>query len=147
LRIYLSNKKEMNSSYRKNGSVFFLYNEINKKMKQVTRDIDLTAARDILQRAARACLAYAGTDGPQLWPVALEWREERYFVRLPQGAVPPAPGQEVVLLVDEGVYYFDLRAVYVRGAVQPGEGCLEVLPSKTVAWDYGSMREVSYAAG
>ena len=32
----------------------------------------------------------------------------------------PAPGQEIVLLVDEGIYYFDLRAIYIRGTVQPG---------------------------
>jgi hypothetical protein len=64
----------------------------------------------------------------------------------------PGSGQEVVLLIDEGVHFFDLRALYIRGQVKPAEepreasvaDCtwVEVAPLKTVAWDYGMMREV-----
>ena len=63
----------------------------------------------------------------------------------------PVTGQEVVLLVDEGIFYFDLRAIYIRGHVQPIEAppggrvsqmWFEVIPVKTVAWDYGTMHEV-----
>jgi hypothetical protein len=58
----------------------------------------------------------------------------------------------VVLLVDEGVYFFDLCAVYVRGHAQPAEPPIgahaghtwfELIPLKTVAWDYGTLREVT----
>jgi hypothetical protein len=58
----------------------------------------------------------------------------------------------VVLLVDEGIYYFDLRAIYIRGQAQPAEAPVGapvglawfvVVPLKTVAWDYGAMRAVS----
>ena len=129
----------------------------NHSMKQVTRDIDPQAARDLLERPARACLAFSGPAGPVVVPVILLWRENRYLLGLtPGSASPPAAGQEAVLLVDEGVYYFDLRAIYLRGQLQPiaapdwvtpdgavaGRDWFELLPIKTVAWDYGSMREV-----
>ncbi len=121
-------------------------------MKQVTRDIDLGSARDLLERVPRARLAFANHQGPQAQPVSFVWQDGRYLVGIRKGSQHlPSPGQEVALLIDEGVYYFDLRAVYIRGQVQPvaapsdaQDECtwFEVAASKTVAWDYGSMRVV-----
>ncbi|MEO8395730.1 MAG: hypothetical protein ABI700_22235 [Chloroflexota bacterium] len=121
-------------------------------MKQVTRNIDLDSARDLLERVPRACIAFAHDDGPQAQPVALIWRHDRYLVGLANTADrQPDRSQEVVLLVDEGIYFFDLRALYIRGQVQPtetptdapsGYTWFELLPRKTVAWDYGTLREV-----
>ena len=120
-------------------------------MKPVTRNIDPASARDLLERAPRACIAFAHPDGPQAQPVALIWREQRCLVGFPAAATRrPGPAQEVVLLVDEGVQFFDLRAIYIRGQVQPvdppdapaGQAWFEVLPLKTVAWDYGTLHEV-----
>lgn len=126
-------------------------------MKRIIRDIDPAGARDLLERVPRACLAFADEHGPQAQPIVLVWQADRYFVGIPeQVSQRPAPGQEVVLLVDEGVYFFDLRAIYVRGEVQPadapqtapgGQVWFEVLPTKTVAWDYGTLREVDDAGG
>ena len=121
-------------------------------MKQVTRNIDPDAARDLLQRVPRACIAFANEDGPQAQPVTLVWRNKRYFTGI-HGIINhlPISGQEIVLLVDEGVYFFDLRAIYIRGHVQPVEApsgapsgytWFEVIPTKTVAWDYGTLHEV-----
>jgi hypothetical protein len=119
--------------------------------KQVTRDIDPSQARDLLERAPRACLAFTGEHGPQVEPVALTWADGRCRVRLSGGSLPAA-GQEVVLLVDEGIHYFDLRAIYLRGVVQPlaaavgdkeAAAWFELTPTKTVAWDYGTLREVA----
>ncbi len=121
-------------------------------MKQVTRDIDPSHAQDLLERVPRACLSFATDRGPQVEPVSLLWREGRYLVRISGGAKELLiPGQEVVLLVDEGIYYFDLRAIYIRGQVQPaeappgaspGQAWFEVISQKIVAWDYGMLREV-----
>jgi len=121
-------------------------------MKQVVRNIDVESAVDLLEGKARACIAFANEDGPQAQPVRLVWRERRYFIGVPGAAgQQPHAGQEVVLLVDEGVDFFDLRALYVRGQLQAaempteavaGQSWFEVVPDKTVAWDYGSMREV-----
>jgi hypothetical protein len=122
-------------------------------MKQVTRNIDPASARGLLERVPRACLCFASDHGPQAQPIVLVWHDGRYLASIPQKADrKPGPGQEVVLLIDEGVHYFDLRALYIRGQVKqasesPGEPAadcawVEVVPLKTVAWDYGTLREV-----
>ena len=123
-------------------------------MKQVTRDIDPDSARDLLERVPRACLCFASDHGPQAQPIVLVWQDGRYLVALLEDADhQPGSGQEVVLLIDEGVHFFDLRALYIRGQIKqasaPSEATaanctwIEVVPLKTVAWDYGMLREVS----
>lgn len=121
-------------------------------MRPVTRNIASSAARDLLERIPRACLAFADDHGPQTQPITLVWRHGRYLAGIPENAAQqPGAGQEVVLLIDEGVHFFDLRALYIRGRAQPveapknapaGRMWLEVVPLKTVAWDYGALREV-----
>lgn len=122
-------------------------------MKRVTRNIGPDSARDLLERVPRACIAFEGQNGPCSQPIALVWRDRRYFVGIPQNADQrPSPGQEIVLLVDEGVHFFDLRAIYIRCRVQPAQPpgnapashtWIEAIPVKTVAWDYGMLREVN----
>jgi hypothetical protein len=122
-------------------------------MKRVTRNIDPGRARDLLELVPRACIAFASDHGPQAQPVVFVWHDGRYLVSIPEDTDHrPGSGQEVVLLIDEGVHYFDLRAIYIRGQVKPTEApggappdrtWFEVVPLKTVAWDYGSLREVS----
>ena len=121
-------------------------------MKRITRDIDPVDAHDLLERVPRACLAFASDDGPHAQPIAFVWRGDRYFVGIPAADLQPGVDQEVVLLVDEGVQYFDLRAIYIRGRVKSVEApndapagriWFEAIPIKTVAWDYGTLREVT----
>jgi len=121
-------------------------------MKQITRNIALDSAHDLLERVPRACIAFADDHGPQAQPITLIWRDDRYLVGIPQRVErQPDSGKEVVLLVDEGIYFFDLRAIYIRGQVQPietptdapsGYTWFELLPLKIVAWDYGTLHEV-----
>ncbi len=120
-------------------------------MKHITRDIDPADAQDLLRRVPRACLAIAGDDGPYALPIAFEWHDGRYFAGIPETEnLQTAADQEVVLLIDEGVQFFDLRAIYIRGRMKPidvprgapaGRAWFEVVPLKTVAWDYGTLRE------
>ncbi|MCL4560020.1 MAG: hypothetical protein M1281_05335 [Chloroflexi bacterium] len=112
-------------------------------MKQVTRNIDPDYAHDLLERFPRACLSYVVNTGPQVQPVGLQWHPGRFPISLPEDAeYQPVSGQEVVLLIDDGVYYFDLCAAYIRGQVQlsefppgapAGRKWFEVIPLKTVA--------------
>ncbi len=121
-------------------------------MKQVTRDIDPSQASDLLVRVPRACLSFASDAGPLVCPTRLLVQNGHYLIGIPENVdYQPHADQEAVLLVDEGVYYFDLRAVYIRGHVNQahahqGEAAgwiwYELEPQKTVAWDYGSLREV-----
>jgi hypothetical protein len=122
-------------------------------MKRVIRDIDPASARDLLERVPRACLCFASDHGPEAQPIVLVWHDGRYLAGIPLDADrQPSAGQEVVLLIDEGVHYYDLRAIYIRGRMKPAEAprgapasrtWVEVIPFKTVAWDYGMFREVS----
>ena len=122
-------------------------------LRPVTRDIDLAQARDLLERTPRAALALAGEHGALAQPVRLVVQGGRYWVGLaPRAGQRPSPGQEVVLLVDEGVHWFDLRAIYIRGHAQPAAApagaeesrdWFEVSPVKTRARDYGAMREAA----
>jgi hypothetical protein len=121
-------------------------------VKRVTRNIDPASARDLLERVPRACITFACDHGPHAQPIVLVWHDGRYLAGIPLDADRrPGSDQEVVLLIDEGVYYFDLRAIYIRGQVKPAEAprdapaghtWFEVVPLKTVAWDYGKFREV-----
>jgi hypothetical protein len=98
-------------------------------MKRVSRDIDPDSARDLLERVPRACLCFARDQGPQAQPVALVWQDGRYLAGLPLHADgQPEPGQEVVLLIDEGVHFFDLRALYIRGRLGLRRGCPAITP-------------------
>jgi hypothetical protein len=122
-------------------------------MKQVaSRSVDPDSMRDLRERAPRACIAFATDQGPQAQPVISIWQEGRYLVGIPEHAKRlPRADQEAVLLIDEGVYYFELRALYIRGRLQLAEALMDVstghiwfelVPTKTVAWDYGTLREV-----
>ena len=122
-------------------------------MKRVSRNIDPDSARDLLERVPRACLCFARDQGPQAQPAALVWQDGRYLAGLPLHTDgQPEAGQEVVLLIDEGIHFFDLRALSIRGklgatsapaGVPSDHTWVEVIPLKTVAWDYGTLREVN----
>lgn len=122
-------------------------------MKRVTRNIDPGSAQDLLKRGSRACLCFACEQGPQAQPIVLVWQDGCYLAGFPeQTERQPEEGAEVVLLIDEGVHWFDLRALYIRGQARQappprdapnGHTWVEVVPRKTVAWDYGALREVS----
>jgi hypothetical protein len=121
-------------------------------VKRVTLNVDLTEVRDLLERVPRACVAFAGDEGPRVELVTVLFKDDRYLVGMPSGAANHLTAQqEVVLLIDDGVQFFDLRAIYVRGHFQPLSGvqgladdffCFEVQPARSVAWDYARMREV-----
>lgn len=125
-------------------------------MKRVTLNIDLAKARDLLECVPRACVAFTSDEGPQVEPVTVLFKDDRYLVGMPSSAASPLTlHEEVVLIVDDGVQFFDLRAIYVRGHVRPLGGAegpeddffwFEVQPTRTVAWDYACMREVDDGA-
>jgi hypothetical protein len=122
------------------------------RVKRITLNVDPMEARDLLERVPRACVTFASDEGPQVEPVTVLFKDDRYLVGMPSNAASHLTAdQEVVLLVDDGLQFFDLRAIYVRGHVQPPSEVenladdffwFEVEPTRTVAWDYGRIREV-----
>lgn len=117
-------------------------------LKRVTRSVQPEDLRELLERPPRATLAFVRDGVIEAVPVAFRFESGRYLVGLPGDAEPPA--DRVKLLVDDGHWYFDLRGVWVRGALGPceappgepaGTAWFELQPEKAAAWHYGSMRE------
>ena len=117
-------------------------------MKRVTRAVRPEDLRELLERPPRATLAFVREGQIHAIPVAFKYDDGRYLVGLPDDATPP--DGRVKLLVDDGPWYFDLRGLWVRGALTPikppasapeGATWFELAPEKTAAWHYGSMRE------
>jgi hypothetical protein len=75
-------------------------------------------------------------------PVAFQWDAGRFLVSIPAGIATPTG--RVKLLIDDGLWYFNLRSVQVRGMLAPipppadaaGETWYELVPEKTAAWHY-----------
>lgn len=115
-------------------------------MAGVTNRISVEEAADLLERPGRAGLSFVREGRPLVEPVAFRRRADRFQVR-PTGDPGPEEGDEVVLVVDEGVLFFDLRAVYVRGRwrlapvdADGGVGWSDIEPTRITCWDYGRLR-------
>ena len=110
-------------------------------MKQITRTVELEALRDLIDAPKSAHLAYVADGEAEAMRVAARRDGERWLVTIP-AAVPVDDGARVVLLIDDGEFYFELRGVRVRGTLRDaGGGEQEVVAEKVVTWDYGAMRE------
>ncbi len=117
-------------------------------MKRVTRAVRPEDLRELLEHPPRATLAFVREGQIHALPVAFKFDAGRYLVGLPDDAISPA--NRVKLLVDDGPWYFDLRGLWARGALTPCDppaggskehAWFELMPEKTVAWHYGSMRQ------
>ena len=116
-------------------------------MTDVTVRVPLTDVVDLLEKPGRACMSFAVESRPWVEAVPFRYDKGRFLVRVGKGSRFPSDGAEVVLVVDEGVLFFYLRAVYIRGTTATAEPTangerkwLEVKPTKVSSWDYGRMR-------
>jgi hypothetical protein len=111
------------------------------RVKQVTRTVELEDLHDLIAAPKHAHLAYVADGAPEAVRVAARRDGERWLVTLPPGTAIP-DGARVVLLLDDGDFYFELRGIRVRGTLRDaGDGTREVVPEKIITWDYGSMRK------
>lgn len=126
----------------------------------VTRDVEPGSMPDLLDGGHRTCLAWATDAGPTIVPAAARFSSGfdgtptsgRTYVET--GEALPSVACEAVALVDDGVWWFDLRAVYVRGMLRPadatdheglgggrsGASAAVIEPTKVTAWHYGRLR-------
>ncbi len=110
------------------------------RVKQITRAVSLDDLSDLVEAPPRAYLAYVAEGAPEAVRVACRRDADRWLVTLPARTSVP-DGARVVLLIDDGETYFELRGVRVRGTLrEAADGTREVVPEKIVTWDYGSMR-------
>jgi hypothetical protein len=79
---------------------------------------------------------------PDAAPVSFRHGTDAWLVRLPGGLDLP-DGTEVVVLIDDGRYYFELRGLRARGTLGPTrpDGWRPFAPGRIVTWDYGTLRE------
>ena len=115
--------------------------------RRVTVKVPLEESLDLLERPARACLSFTSEGQPRIEPVHLRYENDRYLVGIEPNAERPDASAEVVLVVDEGVLFFKLRAVYVRGIARPIPPSqqdrlhwIEVEATRISSWNYGRMR-------
>ncbi len=110
-------------------------------MKQITRTVAVDDLRGLLDGTFGAYLGYVDGGEAAAARVSARHDGERWLVELPP-SLSLDDGARVVLLVDDGEFYFELRGVRVRGALRDtGGGVREVVPEKVVTWDYSAMRE------
>lgn len=110
-------------------------------MKRITRTVTLDDLRDLIEAPENAYLAYAAGDEAEAARVIARRDGERWLVTLPAGVSMP-DGARVVLLIDDGEFYFELRGARVRGTLrEAGVGEHEIVAERVVTWDYGAMRE------
>ncbi len=115
--------------------------------REVTVRVPLNESLDLLERPARACVGFISGGGPRIEPARLRYEDGRYLIGIEPDNQAPDPSTEVVLIVDDGVLFFELRAVYVRGIARPlppssreNLHWFEVDPSLVSSWNYGRMR-------
>ena len=118
----------------------------------VTRDVAPERLRDLLDRPPRATVAFVRLGEAEVLPARARLLDDRHLFAVPTSTSPSLDGQEVVLLVDDGPYWFELRGVSVRGiAVRtdaprsddaPGITWYAIDARRVAAWDYGAIREV-----
>jgi hypothetical protein len=119
----------------------------------ITRDVEASAVADLALSPPRAALAATVDDEILVLPVGVTLEEPAdaasspRIVRVPEGTRALAD-RNVVVIADDGPQWFRLRSLTVRGTAKPmGQCTYRVMPKRTVAWDYGSLREVPTPPG
>jgi hypothetical protein len=114
--------------------------------------VEPARVHDLLEHPPRAALAFLLDGEIEATPVRARLEHGRQLVGVPDDAARGLPAHaEVVLVIDDGAYWFQLRGITLRGTVTPtaaptgappGLAWFELVPRKTLAWDYGAVREV-----
>lgn len=109
-------------------------------MKRITRTATEQALADLAERPAIAHLAYIEGGRATGVPVSAVREGDDWLVR----AAALLPPGRAMLLVDDGVYYFDLRGLRYPGELfpaEPGAPAQRFVPEKAIGWHYGTLRE------
>lgn len=123
--------------------------------RRITHAVAPEKVRDLLESVPRACVVFTNAGVVEIVPVEFRLEEGRYWIGISgdESDPIPAPDQSVKLMIDDGICYFDMRGIWVRGPARfsrdrPNGGSptlrwFRLDPEKLIAWDFGAMREVS----
>ena len=104
----------------------------------VTRDTPPATLGDLIAGPPRATVTFVRDGEAEILPVRAQCTTVAYAF----AADADLEGREVVLVLDDGPYWFELRGISVRGTsrgVAPGHWAIDA--RRIVAWDYGAIRE------
>jgi hypothetical protein len=118
-------------------------------VRAVTRDVEPSTLPDLLGHPPRATVAFVSQGEVEVLPVQTRHRADTHRFGVSPD-VRSLEGREVVLVMDAGAYWFELRGISVRGlarriAGEPeadGLAWYAIEPRRILAWDYGTLREV-----
>ena len=117
--------------------------------QHVTRDVEVAAVGDLLEHPPRATVAFVTGSAVDLLPANARFRGNAHLFGVQADAAPDLDDREVVLVIDDGRYWFELRGISVRGMavrIEPpgGEDRLvwyTIKPRRVLAWDYSAIRK------
>lgn len=116
--------------------------------RRVIRDVEPEALSDLRDRPPRASVAFSHHDAVDVLPARARFESGTYQFGVSPGTSPDLTHREVVLVIDDGPYWFQLRGLSVRGVAErlqvPGTDGLAwyaIAPRRVLAWDYGAIRE------
>jgi hypothetical protein len=105
---------------------------------RTTRDVTPADVANVGSNPRRATVTFVDDGEPAIVPVRA--RREDDCWRFAAAALA-LDDREVVPLLDDGDWWFELRGVSVRGvARRDGDGWYTVEPRRVLAWSYGSLR-------
>ncbi|MBI3783296.1 MAG: hypothetical protein HY270_07835 [Deltaproteobacteria bacterium] len=114
----------------------------------MTRDVTPEALDDLRARPSRAAVTFVDRDAIEILPAKARCSGETYQFAVRTGAIADLAQREVVLVIDDGPYWFQLRGISVRGLALPlanqdadGLSWYAIEPRRTLAWNYGALRE------
>ena len=121
-------------------------------MARVVQRVDPADLASVLAPHARAAIAYDRDGVVETVPVLYRRRGDQHWIGVAREAMAePARFARAVLVLDDGSYWFELRALTWRGRIDqaPAEAAgdrddlvwLVFAPIGAVAWDYGTLHE------
>jgi hypothetical protein len=114
-------------------------------VSRVTNRVPVDTLCELLEGARACALAYVDPGGAvQALPAPFRWHGGRFLVGLPDGTI--GAGTRVALAVDDGWFWWELRAALARGTLTPSErpdasgapdlAWFELAADRVTAWDY-----------
>src|SRR5262249_33470835 len=105
---------------------------------RTTRDVTPADVADVVADPRRATVTFVDDGEPAIVPVRARREGDRWHFA---AAAPALDDREVVLPLDDGDWWFELRGVSVRGvARRDSDGWYTVEPRRVLAWSYESLR-------
>lgn len=114
---------------------------------RITRDVAPSALRDLATAPPRATVAFVER-GVELLPARARFTDDGHRFAVRSEDAPDLAGREVVVVIDDGPYWFELRGLSVRGVaarIEPEPDAdlawYRVEARRVLAWDYATLRE------